>query len=194
VPFLLDGAQGIGAVPTDVAALGCAFYAGSGQKWLCGPEGSGALFVRRDMLDELTVAWPWYASLAVPAEALTSSEPAPDAARLDHGFAAGSRSAWALASLEVLERAGWEWVHERAAVLAAGLADDLTARGLQVAPRGRSTLVSWAVGDPEATVARLLAEGIMVRAIPGGSGLIRASAGAWSSEDELARLAELAAA
>jgi selenocysteine lyase/cysteine desulfurase len=31
VPVLLDGAQGVGAVPIDVTALGCAFYAGSGQ-------------------------------------------------------------------------------------------------------------------------------------------------------------------
>ena len=47
-PVLLDGAQGIGAVPVDVAALGCDYYAASGQKWLCGPSGSGYLYVRRD--------------------------------------------------------------------------------------------------------------------------------------------------
>ena len=29
----------------DVGALGCAFYAGSGQKWLCGPVGTGMLWV-----------------------------------------------------------------------------------------------------------------------------------------------------
>ena len=45
VPVLLDGAQGVGAVAFDVGALGCAFYAGSGQKWLCGPIGSGMLWV-----------------------------------------------------------------------------------------------------------------------------------------------------
>src|ERR687885_431198 len=45
VPVLLDGAQGVGAVPVDVAALGCAFYAGSGQKWLCGPVGTGMLWI-----------------------------------------------------------------------------------------------------------------------------------------------------
>ena len=38
-PVLLDGAQGLGAVPVDVRALGCDFYAASGQKWLCGPVG-----------------------------------------------------------------------------------------------------------------------------------------------------------
>jgi selenocysteine lyase/cysteine desulfurase len=193
VPFLLDGAQGIGAVPTDVAALGCAFYAASGQKWLCGPEGSGALYVRRDMLDELTVPWPWYASLADSSDPLNSG-PAPDAGRLDHGFPAGTRSAWALASLDVFETAGWEWVYARAARLADRLADGLTQRGLQVQPRGRSTLVSWVSADPEADVARLAGEDILVRAIPGRGGLLRASAGAWSSEAELDRLVELAAA
>ncbi len=44
VPVVLDGAQGVGAVPVDVAALGCDAYAGAGQKWLCGPDGTGMLF------------------------------------------------------------------------------------------------------------------------------------------------------
>lgn len=192
VPFLLDAAQGIGAVPVDVDALGCALYAGSGQKWLCGPEGSGALYIRRDMLDELTTPWPWYLSLADPKDPL-NSPPAPDAQRLDHGFPSGMRSAWALASLAVLESAGWEWVHTRAADLADSLADQLTDRGLTVGPRGRSTLVSWSVADPDAEVARLADEGVVVRSIL-SHGLIRASVGAWSSEEELARLVELAAA
>jgi L-cysteine/cystine lyase len=193
VPFLLDAAQSIGAVPVDVAALGCAFYAGSGQKWLCGQEGSGALYVRRDMLDELTVPWPGYASVAPGTDPLDFA-PAPDAARLDHGFPPGVRSAWAIAAMEVFEAAGWEWVHGRAAELAAGLAADLAERGLEVAPRGRSTLVSWRAADPDAEVARLAAEGIVVRSILAHGGLVRASPGAWSTEDELARLAEIAAA
>src|SRR5206468_2241362 len=44
-PLLLDGAQGIGAVPVDPVALGCAAYAGPGQKWLCGADGTGMLYV-----------------------------------------------------------------------------------------------------------------------------------------------------
>jgi L-cysteine/cystine lyase len=192
VPFLLDAAQSIGAVPADVRVLGCAFYAGSGQKWLCGPEGSGVLYVNRDRLDELVAPWPGYASIADGKDALHSA-PAPDAARLDHGFPSGMRSAWALASLGVLESAGWEWVHARAAQLAAGLAEQLTERGLQVGPRGRSTLVAWEADDVEAEVARLAQEGFVVRSIP-THGLVRASVGAWSSEDEVAALAEAAGA
>lgn len=194
VPVLLDAAQGVGAVPVDLRALGCAFYAGSGQKWLCGPEGSGCLYVRADQLDKLTVPWPGYGSLADAHQAL-DSPPAQDAARFDHGFPPGIRSAWALASLQVMEDAGWEWVHTRAATLAAGLAESLAARGLEVGPRGRSTLVSWKprADDVDAEVTRLAQAGFMVRSIP-SHGLIRASVGAWSSEGELAALVDAAAA
>jgi L-cysteine/cystine lyase len=191
VPVLLDAAQAIGGVPVDVRALGCDFYAASGQKWLCGPEGSGCLYVRPERLDELVVPWPGYGSLADPHDPL-ESPPAEGVKRLDHGFPPGMRSAWALASLGVFAEAGWEWVHERAATLAATLADKLAGRGLSVAPRGRSTLVSWKVEDADADVARLAAEGFIVRSIP-ATGMIRASVGAWSSEEELDRLVAAAA-
>ncbi len=191
VPFLLDAAQAVGAVPVDVAALGCDFYAGSGQKWLSGPEGSGCLYVKRERLDELTSPWPGYSSLADPREPLTSGA-AEDAKRFDHGFPAGLRSAWALASMGVLSDAGWDWVHDRAASLAASLADRLRERGFAVAPRGRSTLVSWTAADADADVQRLAREGIIVRSIP-AFGLVRASVGAWTSEDEIERLVARAA-
>jgi L-cysteine/cystine lyase len=193
VPVLLDAAQGVGAVAVDVHALGCDYYAGSGQKWLCGPEGSGCLYVRRERLDEVTVPWPGYISLADASQALDSG-PAENAARFDHGFPPGLRSAWALASLSVFEEAGWDWVHGRAADLAAGLAAGLAERGLEVGPRGRSTLVSWKppADDLDAEVARLAAAGFVVRSIV-AHGLIRASVGAWSSEEELAALVDAAA-
>src|SRR4051794_15737823 len=38
VRLLLDGAQGLGAVPLDMRELGCDYYAASGQKWMCGPD------------------------------------------------------------------------------------------------------------------------------------------------------------
>lgn len=192
VPVLLDAAQALGAVPVDVKAMGVDYYAASGQKWLCGPEGSGCLYVRPDRLDELLVPWPGYASVADPERALELVA-AEGAKRFDHGFPVGLRTAWAVASLQVLEEAGWAWVHDRASGLAARLAELLSDRGLSVRPRGASTLVSWKAADPQAEVERLAAAGVVVRSIP-GAGLIRASVGAWSSEDEVASLAQLAAA
>ncbi len=191
VPLLLDGAQGLGAVPVDVDELGCTFYAGSGQKWLCGPEGSGALYVHRDRLEELAIPWPGYGSLSDADRALDLL-PADGAARLDHGFPVALRSTYALASLAVFERAGWDWVHRRASTLAELLAQRLSERGLEVGPRGNSTLVSWEAPDAQAEVERLAAEGVVVRSIP-SQGLVRASVGAWSTEDEVELLASLAA-
>lgn len=192
VSVLLDAAQAIGAIPVDVGELGCDFYAASGQKWLCGPEGSGCLFIREERLDECSIPWPSYGSLADPQRPL-EVEPAAGAARFDHGFPSGMRSAWALASLDVLGTAGWDWVHGRATGLARLLADLLRERGgVEVLPRGDSTLVSWRPSDgrdPAEEVERLAAQGFVVRSIPSHGGLIRASVGAWSAEDELEGLA-----
>jgi L-cysteine/cystine lyase len=182
---LLDGAQGLGAVPVDVAELGCDFYAAAGQKWLCGPDGSGSLFVRRELADQLDPPWPGYMSLAEPARAF-ALVPHPGARRFDMGLSA-PLVAWSLASLELLQEAGLDWVHGRAASLAAKLAETLVERGREVAPRGPTTLVSWRSDDPEGETARLAEAGVVVRYLP-GRGLVRASVGAWSNEDDLERL------
>ena len=43
LPILVDGAQSVGAIPAD--GRGLDFLTISGQKWLCGPEATGALVV-----------------------------------------------------------------------------------------------------------------------------------------------------
>jgi selenocysteine lyase/cysteine desulfurase len=57
--MVVDGAQGPGAMPVDVRALGCHAYAASGHKWLLGPKGTGFLYLSPDMsgaLDALPLA------------------------------------------------------------------------------------------------------------------------------------------
>ena len=49
---LVDGAQAVPHVPVDVQELGADFYAFSGHKML-GPTGSGVLWGRRELLDEM---------------------------------------------------------------------------------------------------------------------------------------------
>ena len=191
VPVLLDAAQALGAVPVNVRDARLRLLRRLGPEVAVRSRGQRRLFVRADRLDDLLVPWPGYGSVAEPANAL-EFEQAEGVKRLDHGFPAGMRSAWATASLGVFEDAGWDWVHERAASLAALLAERLAERGLEVWPRGRSTLVSWAAEDVDAEVARLAGEGVIVRSIP-AFGLIRASVGAWTSEEEIERLVALAA-
>lgn len=50
--LLVDGAQGVPHLPTDVGALGCDFLAFSGHKML-GPTGSGALWARASLLEAM---------------------------------------------------------------------------------------------------------------------------------------------
>ncbi len=189
-PIVLDGAQGLGGIPADVSELGCDFYAAAGQKWLCGPDGAGSLFVRPDRVNDLFPSSPGYESLAEPGRPL-DLELHPGAARFDRGAGAGPPAAWLLASLTVLEEAGWDQVLDRGIALAARLAERLRERGVKVVERGPSTLVSWRHPDPTGAVERLASEGFVVRDIP-GQGLVRASVGAWSSVEELERLAERA--
>jgi selenocysteine lyase/cysteine desulfurase len=184
---LLDGAQGLGAVPTDVGTLGCDFYAASAQKWLCGPNGLGYLCVRPELAAELPAPWPGYPVLAATDRPF-DLELHPDARRLGMGFPAPHHVDWALAALDVLEEAGLDAIQERAAELADRLAERL---GERVRPRGRTTLVTWDVADPEAEVERFAEHGFGLRHLP-GAGAVRASVGGWSSEDEIERLAELA--
>jgi L-cysteine/cystine lyase len=186
VPVLLDGAQGIGAVALDVRALGCAFYAGSGQKWLCGPVGSGMLWVSPQWQDRVRAVGPTYVNLADPGAGL-DAVPHAGAARHDAPAQSLENVTAALAALGVLAGAGWPALHERAATLAAALADALTESGREVAPRDRTTLVAWKDDDPPATKARLAAAGVIIRDLP-GTGLLRASVGAWNDTTDIERL------
>ena len=186
-PVLLDGAQGLGAIETDVQALGCDFYAAAGQKWLCGPDASGCLYVRRERVGDLGAPWPGFECLSDPGRPLELALHE-DARRFDIGPMPGPLAAWWLAALELLAEAGGEAVFARGLALAARLAEV----GVPVAPRGASTLVSWRVADPEGVVERLSGAGVVVRHLP-GRGLVRASVGAWSNEEDIERLVRGAA-
>jgi L-cysteine/cystine lyase len=186
VPVLLDGAQGVGAVEVDVLALGCDAYAGAGQKWLCGPDGTGMLFVTPALRERLAVSRRGYGNLVDPSAGL-AAEPHEDARCFDSLALSAETLACALAAIEVLASAGWSAVHERGRTLAARLAELLVEQGREPAPRGDTTLVSFSSADPEGERDRLAEEGVILRNIPDRPWL-RASVGAWNDEDDLERL------
>ena len=192
VPVLLDGAQGVGAVPIDAASLGCAFYAGSGQKWLCGPVGTGMLWISPSWREQLAPVGATYMNLAEPVRGLESTLH-PDARTHDSPAISAETAAAAVTAHDVLDAFGWDAVYERARSLAATLADRLRERGKVVAPRGETSLVSWEDDDPEATRDRLAGDGIVVRNLP-STPYLRASVGAWNDESDLERLLDAVAA
>jgi selenocysteine lyase/cysteine desulfurase len=187
VPVLLDGAQGVGAVPVDVRALGCAFYAGSGQKWLCGPIGTGMLYVAPEWRERLRPLGYAYVNYEDATRALDAAALHPTARRFDTSALPPELSAAALAAVDVLAGFGWDRVHARGRALAAALAGRLAEAGRTVAPRGDTTLVAWEDADPRAAQDRLAAAGVAVRFLP-GTPYLRASVGAWNDERDLDRL------
>ena len=186
VPVLLDGAQGIGAVPLDVATLGCDLYAGAGQKWLCGPDGSGMLYVSPAIRERVAPIARGYASFEDVGPGIDAPLHA-DARRYDTPSLSAETLAFARAALVPLAEAGWPAVHQRARALATQLADELVERGRTVAPRGNTTLVAFSSPDPREERDRLAEGGVTVRDLPGRP-LLRASVGAWNSEPDLERL------
>jgi L-cysteine/cystine lyase len=186
IPVLLDGAQGVGAIDVDVLALGCDAYAGAGQKWMCGPDGTGMLYVSPGLRERLNVTRRAYGNLAEPNDGL-DAEVQPDARRFDAPSLSAEAIACSVASAELLFEAGFDAIHERAIELAATLVEMLRESGREVAPRGASTLVSFSSDDPVAERATLAEKGVIVRNIPGHDWL-RASVGAWNDHDDLDRL------
>jgi L-cysteine/cystine lyase len=176
IPILVDGAQSVGAVPVD--ARGLDFVTVSGQKWLCGPDATGALVVADP--EQLRVARPSYFSQA-SYEPTGAFEPQEGAARFDPNWIPPASLAGLLAALG----AAPDWRYERAAELTRRCRE-LLAPHAEVAP-GDATLVSFRADDPPATVAALAEAGVVVRDLP-GTGLVRASCGWWTNEDDLARL------
>ena len=181
VPVLADGAQSVGAIPPDVGELD--FYTVSAQKWLCGPESTGALFVADP--ERLRVASPSYLSQD-SYETSGAFLPRAGAKRFDSGWIPVATLRGLLAALS----AHPEWRYERAAAVAARCRDLLEPLVEVVTPPGHSTLVSFRPPcDPTELVAILHRRGVIVRELPGRN-LVRASCGWWTSDGDLERLAE----
>ena len=176
VPVLVDGAQSVGSIPVDAAGLD--FLTISGQKWLCGPDSTGALVVADP--ERLRVARPSYFSQSAH-EPSGSFEPAAGAARFDPGWLSSAVLAGLLAALDVRP----EWAYERAAAMAARCRE-LLAPLVEMVP-GDATLVAFRAEEPPGLVARLAEEGVVVREIP-KTGLVRVSCGWWTDENDLQRL------
>jgi L-cysteine/cystine lyase len=177
---LIDGAQAVGAMPVDVDALDVDYYALPGQKWLCGPEGTGGLFVRRARQPELAATF------------VGTRSAQPGAAGYEYSTLFRPGVHGLLAALDWLEGVGRHTIFDRVAQLADSC--DVQLRGIDgvevITPAdARAGLVCFRVSevDVDACVAQLSADGLTVRSVADTNSL-RVSCGFFNTQAEIDRL------
>jgi selenocysteine lyase/cysteine desulfurase len=181
LPVLVDGAQSVGAL--DVDARAADYYTVSAQKWLCGPDATGALCVADP--EALPPRLVSYAAAASTDLTAGTWEPEDGARRHDQPYTPASSLAGLEAALTGLPSGRFD----RAAELTGRCRALLRERGFDVVGEdGQGTLIAFRVpGDTAAAAAALYERGVVLRDLP-GTGLLRASVGWWNDENDLDRL------
>ena len=196
---LVDGAQAVGALPVDVHQLGADYYTVSAQKWLCGPEGMGALYVRRDRLERLAPTFCSYFSTASN-DFRGQVRFHADARRFEAGMVYRPALAGFAASLEwMLWRVGVERAWQRSLGLVAWARQrlgELSGVELVTPEEQSSQLLSFDLPDFSPARIHALAarwareQQLVVRSIDHPPYALRASVGCFNTEAEIELLVE----
>jgi L-cysteine/cystine lyase len=191
-----DAAQSCGMVPSQVYELGIDAYACSGQKWLLGPDGTGALFVRKDRVEQIQQTYIGYSGLTAR---MTRDDavfaPSEGARRYEAiSFYRPSLKAFQASLTWIAEEVGWEWAYRRIRELGQYCYDALARIDgvtLYLPKEAIAGLVHFTVDGvaPADLTAKLAEDGILIRHTPEPQ-LNRVATGFYNTEPDLDRLAE----
>src|SRR5215204_5984151 len=190
---VVDGAQSAGQVPVDLHTLGIDAYAMAGQKWLCGPEGTGLLYVRRDRFADIAPTYARYGQVEPSGYFI----PGEGARRYEMGeFYSPAVAAQEAALRWLRDEVGFDWAYDRIASLGADFRRRLTSiDGVTVitpsAPMAGLVNFTIAGLSPQEATAQLYERGYTIRYVETApcSVSARASIGWWNTEEEVAGLA-----
>jgi L-cysteine/cystine lyase len=191
--LLADGAQSAGAIEVDPVSLGADLYTASGQKWVCGPSGTGALWVREGLEEELGLGQPGYLSRDLHG---AEGRPLwPGARRFDGASLPPSNLRGLAESVRFRrEEVGWHAGFEHASTMAErarALLRELPRVEVDSPAGPLASLVTFSVEGVDAKDANLALEqrGVLARHIEAPR-RVRISVGFWTSEDDLERLGD----
>ena len=190
--FLLDAYQSNGQLPVDVTDVGADFLLSGALKWLMGGPGLAYLYVRPDLARRLEpTSLSWFGVEEQFGFDPRGAVPRDDARRFEMGTPAVGAAFTAAGGLEIVEEAGIPAIRRRNAMLAEDLIGRLRDEGfdLQVAPEPerRSAIVLARHPEPEAAVAHMAEDGVVVDARPG---LVRFSPHFYNTVEDNARAVE----
>ncbi len=189
---LLDTYHSAGIIPVDLEGLGVDFAVGGVLKWLCGGPGCAFLYIREDLLEELSprgVGWFAHADQFAFDPDFT---PAADARKFSFGTPAIAPIYTGLAALEIFEEVGVEAVRAKSVGLVDRLVRGARDLGLEIfAPEEsdrRGGTVFIGVDDPAGVLARLVEARVVVD-VRGGK--VRVSPHFYNSTAEIDRFLEM---
>ena len=194
--LLVDGAQTAGHIPIDVRALGCDFYSISGQKWLLGPDGTGALYIKESMIPVVEPSRIAYKAVE-DYDRLGSYEPRTDIDKFVGSTTSVPLRSGLVEAIRFIRDVGLEEIEERNLLLARSLKAGLAqVPGVKVLSPlegpGSSGLVAFTIEgvDPEAAVSELWeANRIVIRHVTYPPSM-RASLDFFNTEAEVGLLVE----
>jgi selenocysteine lyase/cysteine desulfurase len=165
----------------------------AGQKWLCGLESTGLLYVRRDCFPDIAPTYARYGQFESSGYFL----PAAGAMRYEIGeFYSPAIAAQAAILTWLRDDVGLDWAYERIATLGANFRDRLTRiDGVTVVTPAEAMagLVNFSVNGltPQEVTDRLYQLGYTIRYVDYKPCTVsaRASVGWWNTEEEVAGLA-----
>ena len=184
---LIDGYQGAGQVVTHPRDEGVDVYTSGPLKWLCGGPGLSYLWVRRELVPELTPRLVSWFGVRDPFRFDPGAvELRDDARRFEMGTPALATVHTALGAQELLDEVGIEAIEARNRDLTERLVRALRGGGFEPRvpgdPARRSAIVTVPHPDPTGAVAALAARGIIVDARPG---IVRFSPHFYNTVDEV---------
>ncbi|MDH0496021.1 aminotransferase class V-fold PLP-dependent enzyme [Comamonas aquatica] len=124
IPYIIDAAQALGHIPVDVQALQCDVLTAPGRKWLCGPRGTGLVYLKPGFAARLQPMTVDHVSCPI-----TPSGPVlrQDARMLEQSESSVALKLGLLAALDTAQAEGWAQrfaaIAERARQLRSALAD-----------------------------------------------------------------------
>lgn len=194
---IVDAAQSAGHVPIDLHATGVDVYAMAGQKWLCGPEGTGLVYVRRDRFSDIAPTYARYGQFDQGGYYLPGS----GASRYEIGEFSGPAVSAQEATLRWLrDDVGLDWAYSRISDLGARFRRQIEAvPGVSVITpeTAMGGIVNFNIENmlPQDVTTALFERGYTIRNVDTRPCTVsaRASIGWWNTEDEVDGLSQAVA-
>jgi len=124
IPYIIDAAQALGHIPVDVQALQCDVLTAPGRKWLCGPRGTGLVYLKPGFAARLQPMTVDHVSCPITPTGPVLRQ---DARMLEQSESSVALKLGLLAALDTAQAEGWAQrftaIAERARQLRSALAD-----------------------------------------------------------------------